>query len=92
MENRLGQAGRHVDPVFQHGWRHYVGFVQDLVKAGCLGWVHDAVEHVGLLLFPRRLGLRDSLLMLVQATDKKKLHLVRCSQVKGLAMSISGSG
>ena len=45
---RLGPAGRNVDPVFQHSRRHHVGFVRDLVKAGSVGFVEAAVEHVGL--------------------------------------------
>ena len=49
--------------------RHYVGFVRDLVKAGSVGFVEDAVEHVVSFSLPRRLVLRGSLLMRVQATD-----------------------
>ena len=47
IETRLGQAGRYVDPVFQHSGRHYVGFVRDLVEVDFVGFVEDAVEHVG---------------------------------------------
>ena len=47
MATQLGPAGSHVDPVFQHSRRHYVGFVRDLVKAGSLRFVESAVEHVG---------------------------------------------
>ena len=49
-------AGRHLDPVFQHSWRHYVGFVRDLVKAASVGFVEDAVEHVGLLFVAKKAG------------------------------------
>ena len=31
IETWLGPAGRDVDPVFHHSWRHHVGFVRDLV-------------------------------------------------------------
>ena len=37
METRQGLVGRHVDPVFQHSRRHYVGFIRDLLKAGSVG-------------------------------------------------------
>ena len=33
MEIRLGPAGCHVDPVFQHRQRHFVGLVRDLAKS-----------------------------------------------------------
>ena len=45
---RLGPAGWYVDPVFQHSWRYYVGFISDLVNAGSVGFVEQAVEYVGL--------------------------------------------
>ena len=51
METLVGPAGRYVEPVFQHSGRHYVGFVRDLVKAGCVGFVETAVAHVGLFFF-----------------------------------------
>ena len=60
METQLGPAGRHVDPVFQHSRRQYVGFVRDQVKAGSVGFVEALVEHVGLFSLPRRLELRGS--------------------------------
>ena len=44
----LGLANRHLDPVFQHSRRRYVGFIRDLEKAGSVGFVATAVEHVGL--------------------------------------------
>ena len=56
METRLGPAGRYVDPVFQHSRRHYVGFIRDLVKAGLVGFVQDAVEHVGLFIVAEKAG------------------------------------
>ena len=56
METRLGPAGRYVDPVFQHSWRHDVGFVRDLVKVGSVGFVEDAVEHVGLFFVAKKAG------------------------------------
>ena len=37
MEAPLGPAGRYVDLGFQLSWRHCVGFVRDLVKAGSVG-------------------------------------------------------
>ena len=46
----LRLAGRYVDPVFQHSQRHFVGLVRDLVTAGSVDFVEDAVEHVGLFL------------------------------------------
>ena len=47
------------------------GFVGDLVKAGSIGFVQDVVEHDGLFFVAKKkkLALRDSSLMLVQATD-----------------------
>ena len=48
MQTRLGQARRYVDPDFQHSQHDYVGFVRELVKAGSVEFVEDAVEHVGL--------------------------------------------
>ena len=56
MEYQLGLARRYVDPVFQHSWRHYVGFVRDLVKAGSVGFVENAVEHVGLFFVAKQAG------------------------------------
>ena len=50
METRLGPAGRHVDPVFQHSRRHYVGFVRDMAKAGYV------VEYVGLFFVAKKAG------------------------------------
>ena len=50
MDTSLRLAGRYVDPVFQHSPRHNVGFFQGLVKAGSIGFVEDAVEHVWLFL------------------------------------------
>ena len=47
MKTRLGPADRYVDPVFQHSRRHFVGFVSDLVKACSVGFIEEAVEHVG---------------------------------------------
>ena len=51
METRLAPAARYVDPVFQHSQRRFVGFVRELVKAGSIGFVETAVEHVGLFFF-----------------------------------------
>ena len=47
MLRSVSQDGtrRYVDPVFQHSWRHYMGFVRDLVNVGSVGFVEDAVEH-----------------------------------------------
>ena len=57
METRLGLAGRDVDPVFQHSWRHCVGFIHDLVKAGSVGFVEAAVEeHVELFFVAKKAG------------------------------------
>ena len=50
LEAQLGPHGCHVDPVFQHSRPHYVGFISDVVKAGSVGFVEDAVEHVGLFI------------------------------------------
>ena len=70
METQLGPASRYVHPVFQHSRRHVVRFVRALVKAGSVSFAEDAVEDVGLFfLSPRRLVLRGSLLMRVQAID-----------------------
>ena len=49
-------AGRYVDPVFQHSWRHCVGFIRDLVKDGSVGFVETAAEHVGLFLVAKQAG------------------------------------
>ena len=48
METCSGPAGRYVDPVFEHSRRHSVGFVRELLKAGFVGFIEDAVEHVSL--------------------------------------------
>ena len=48
METQLGPVSRYIDPVFQHSRRRLVGFVRDLVRAGSVDCVEDAVEHVGL--------------------------------------------
>ena len=48
MKTQLGPAGRYVDPVYQHSQRHHVGFIREQVKAGCVGFIETAVEHVGL--------------------------------------------
>ena len=50
------QAGRHVDPVSQHSRRHCVVFNRGLMKAGSVGFVETAVEHVGLLLVAKKAG------------------------------------
>ena len=42
MEAQLGAAG----PGFQHSRRHHVGFFRELVKAGSVGFVEDAIEHI----------------------------------------------
>ena len=51
MEARQG-------PVFQHSRRHYVGFMRDLVKAGSVGFVGTAVEHVGLFFVAKKAGAK----------------------------------
>ena len=56
METRLGPAGRHGDPVFQHNRR--VGFVRDLGKAGSVGFVEAGVEHVGLFFVAKNAGVQ----------------------------------
>ena len=56
IETWLGSAGRHVDPAFQRSGRHYVGFVRDLVEAGSVEFVEDAVEHVGLFFVAEKAG------------------------------------
>ena len=58
METRLGPAGRHVDPVFQHSWRRYVGFNRDLVKAGSVGFAGTAVAHIGLFFVAKNAGVQ----------------------------------
>ena len=68
-ETRLGPAVWYVDLLFQHSRRHSVGVVRDLVKAGSVGFVGTAVEHIGLFLLPRRLGLKGSSLMFAQARE-----------------------
>ena len=55
-ETRLGPAGRHGDPVFQHSRRRNVGFVCELVKAGSIGFVEAAVGHVGLIFVAKKAG------------------------------------
>ena len=46
-----------------------MGLVRGLVKAGSVGFVETAVEHVGLFLLPRRLGLKGSSLMVAQTRE-----------------------
>ena len=55
METRLRPAGLYADPVFQHSWRHCVGFFSDLMKARSVGFVED-VEHVGLFCVAQKAG------------------------------------
>ena len=43
---RLGPADCCVDPVFQHSRRDFVGLARDLAKAGSVGFVEDAFEHL----------------------------------------------
>ena len=69
METRMGPAGRYIDPVFQHSWRHYVGFVRDLVKAVPSGLSQMLSGKLLSFSLPRRLVLGGSLFMRVQATD-----------------------
>ena len=63
----MGPANHHVDPVFHHSRRHYVGFVRDLVTARSVGFVEAAVEHVSLHFVAQKAGA--SLVMRLQATD-----------------------
>ena len=58
MEIRLGPAGRHVDSDFQHSRRHHVDFTRDTAKAGSVGFVEDAVEHVGLFFLGKKAGVQ----------------------------------
>ena len=81
METRLGPDVRHVDPVFQYSRRHCVGFIRDLVKAGSVGFVETAVEHVGLFFVAKKAGARDSTSVL------GRLHVDRCSQGRSCAMA-----
>ena len=55
METWFGLAGRHVDPVFQHSWRHCLGSY-DLVKAGSVGFVEAADEHVRFFFVAKKAG------------------------------------
>ena len=69
METCLGPVGRDVEPVLQHSQRHYAGFALDLVNAvPSLLW-KMLLKTLVLSLLPRRLELRDSFLLRVQATD-----------------------
>ena len=52
----LGPARRYVDPVFQRSRRHYLDFTRDLVKAGSLGFVETASEHVDLFFVAKKAG------------------------------------
>ena len=56
VQTWLELANRYVDPVFQHSWRHYVGFIRNLVKDGSVRFVEDAVEHVGLFFVAKEAG------------------------------------
>ena len=79
FQTRLGQ-GRYVDPVFQHSRRHYVGVIRDLVKAGSVGFVVTAVEHVGLFFVAKKAGAQRFFLY----TCKTKRHFLRPPTGKGL--------
>ena len=61
MEARLGPVVRRYS-VFQHSRRHNVGFIRDLVKAGSVGFVETAAEHVGLFFVAKEAGAQSSLL------------------------------
>ena len=57
IEARLGLASRYFDPVFQNSRNHWGGSsLGDLVKAGSVGFVEDAVEHVGLFFVAKKAG------------------------------------
>ena len=58
METRLGPPGRCDDAVFQHSRCHFVGFIRDLVKAGSVGCVETAVEHVCLFCVDKKAGVQ----------------------------------
>ena len=62
METRLGPAGLQVDPVFQHSWRHYVGFVRDLVKGWFRRVCRRCVEHVGLFFVAKKAVAQRSII------------------------------
>ena len=55
-ETWLGPASHFVDPVFQHSPRHNMGFVHDLVEAGSIGFVEDAIELVDFLFVAKKAG------------------------------------
>ena len=59
-----------------------MGFVRDLVKAGSVEFVEDAVEHVGSSLLPRRLVLRGSSLMRVQVIDADRTGFMGSADIK----------
>ena len=56
VETRLGPASRYVDPVFQLSRHHYVGLIRVLEKAGSVGFVETAAEHVGLFFVANKGG------------------------------------
>ena len=51
---RLTRARRHVAPDSQHSWRHYVGFIRDLVKAGSVRFVEPLLNTLVSFSLPRR--------------------------------------
>ena len=88
MVARQGPAGRYVDPVFQHSQRRCVGLVRALVKAGSVGFVETAAEHVGLFFVVKKAGAQR-LIIDARASDRHVLnaHLDRCSQEGDSVMS-----
>ena len=51
------------------GWRHYVGIIRGLVKAGSVGFVEAVVEHVGLFFVAKKAGAKRFIIVRVQAND-----------------------
>ena len=60
----------------QHSWRHYVGFVRDLVKARSVGFVETAVEHVGLFFVAKKAGADQRFTIDARASNR---HFLRPS-------------
>ena len=90
MEARLGLAGRCVVPVFQHSRRHCVGFIRDLVKTVSVGLLKRLLNTLVSFSLPRKLGLKGSLLMGVQATEFFESAIWTVAR-RGIYHRISGS-
>ena len=88
METRLGPSGRYVDSVFQHSRRHNVGFNCDMVKAGSVGFVETAVEHVHFFFVAKKAGAQRFIID-ARESNRHFLNLPSGPLLKGRGSAMS---